>query len=53
VQVDDRWALVPHKLVGGMEQPPGNALTRIGAIAGKVRRFRRNAKREMAHRDGS
>jgi hypothetical protein len=44
------WALVPHRLVGGFELPPGGALTRTIGNFGKIRRFRRTAKRELRSR---
>jgi hypothetical protein len=50
VEEDGAWAVVPHKLVGGMELPPGSLVGRIRANAGKVRRYRRTAKRELANR---
>jgi hypothetical protein len=51
VQKDDGgWALAPHKLVGGFELPPGSMVQRVRINAGKVRRFRRVAKRELARR---
>ena len=43
------WALIPHKLVGGLEAPPSR-LGLIRANAGKAIRFRRTAKRELARR---
>jgi hypothetical protein len=50
VEEDGAWALIPHKLIGGMELPPGSLVSRIRANAGKVRRYRRTAKRELAKR---
>jgi hypothetical protein len=50
LETADGWALVPHRLVGGFELPPGSALQRAVANFGKVRRFRRTAKRELARR---
>lgn len=50
VQRGDGWALVPHRLVGGFELPPGGALTRTIGNFGKIRRFRRTAKRELRSR---
>ena len=48
---DERgWSLVPAKLVGGFELPPGGALERFRLNLPKVRRFRRIAKRELAKR---
>jgi hypothetical protein len=52
VRHGDGWALVPHRLVGGFELPPGGALRRIVANARKVMRFRKTAKRELARRGG-
>jgi Pyridoxamine 5'-phosphate oxidase len=46
---DGAWALIPHKLVGGLEAP-GSRLALIRANAGKAVRFRRTAKRELARR---
>jgi len=46
---DGSWALVPHKLVGGLEAPPSRVAL-IRANAGKALRFRRTAKRELARR---
>jgi hypothetical protein len=48
---DDGWALIPHRLVGGFEMPPGSALSRYRLNAQKVIRFRRIAKRELAKRE--
>jgi len=47
---DGAWALVPHKLVGGFELPPGSLPQRLRLNAKKVRRYRRVAKRELAER---
>ena len=47
---DGGWTLVPAKLVGGFELPPGSALGRMRANFSKVRRFRKIAKRELAKR---
>jgi hypothetical protein len=46
------WALVPHRMVPGFELPPGGALTRTVMNFGKIRRFRRTAKRELRTRSG-
>lgn len=49
---EDSWVVVPRKLVGGFELPS----SRIAALrqnAGKARRFRRVAKRELARRRAS
>ena len=49
IQHDDDWALVPHKLVGGIEAP-ASRVAMLRANAGKALRFRRTAKRELARR---
>ena len=46
VRDGERWMLVPHKLVGGFELPPGRVAA-LRANLGKSRRFRRIAKREL------
>jgi hypothetical protein len=38
------WALVPHKLVGGFELPPGSMRSKFKHNADKIKRFRRVAK---------
>ena len=45
----DGWVLIPRKLVGGFELPKSRVAT-LRANAGKARRFRRTAKRELARR---
>jgi hypothetical protein len=50
VEEDGAWAVVPHKLVGGFELPPGSLVGRVRANLGKIRRYRRTAKRELANR---
>jgi Pyridoxamine 5'-phosphate oxidase len=50
VREDGGWALVPHKLVGGMELPPESILTRYRGNWRKIKRYRRTAKRELAQR---
>jgi hypothetical protein len=52
VEEDGAWALVPHKLVGGFELPPGSLLQRTRLNMGKMRRYRKIAKRELAERAG-
>ena len=49
VERDGDWVLVPRKLVGGLELPPG-AVARYRENFSKMRRYRRRAKREMAKR---
>jgi hypothetical protein len=50
VEEDGAWALVPHKLVGGFELPPGSLIQRVRLNMKKMRRYRRTAKRELARR---
>ena len=52
VEDDQGWALVPHKLVGGMELPPGSTMSRYRQNLRKFNRYRRTAKRELANRGG-
>ena len=51
VEEDGAWALVPHRLVGGFELPPGSLAGRMRLNMSKMRRFRRIAKRELAGRE--
>jgi hypothetical protein len=50
VEEDGAWAIVPRKLVGGFELPPGGLVSRVRVNAKKMRRYRRIAKRELAAR---
>ena len=50
VERDGAWVLVPQKLVGGFELPPGSLLSRYRLNFSKVRRYRRHAKQELARR---
>jgi Pyridoxamine 5'-phosphate oxidase len=50
VRDGDDWSLVPHKLVGGFELPPGSMLGRIRVNYPKIKRFRKIAKRQLAQR---
>lgn len=50
VDEDGAWAVIPHKLVGGFELPPGSLVQRMRLNMSKVRRYRRTAKRELAER---
>jgi hypothetical protein len=43
VERDGDWALVPHKLVGGFELPPGSMLSRYRLNFSKMRRYRKVA----------
>jgi Pyridoxamine 5'-phosphate oxidase len=50
VEEDGAWAVIPHKLVGGLELPPGSLVKRVRLNMSKIRRYRRTAKRELAER---
>jgi hypothetical protein len=50
VERDGRWAVEPHKLVGGFELPPGSFVERLRINYSKAKRFRRVAKRELKQR---
>ena len=50
VERDGEWALVPHKLVGGFELPPGSTFSKYRLNFSKMMRFRKIAKRELAKR---
>lgn len=51
VPEDGGWAVIPRKLVGGFEIPSSRPAA-LRANAGKVRRYRKVAKRELARRRG-
>jgi hypothetical protein len=51
VEEDGAWAVVPHKLIGGFELPPGSLVQRIRLNLKKMRRYRKTAKRELAKRE--
>jgi Pyridoxamine 5'-phosphate oxidase len=50
VEEDGAWAVIPRKLVGGFELPPGGLIARTRLNMSKMRRFRKIAKRELAAR---
>ena len=50
VEEDGAWAIIPRKLVGGFELPPGGLVARVRLNMKKMRRFRKTAKRELAAR---
>jgi hypothetical protein len=50
VERDGAWVLVPQRLVGGFELPPGSMISRYRLNLAKVRRYRRIARRELAKR---
>lgn len=48
---DERgWAVVPHRLLGGVELPPGPTIERYTTNLAKAARFRRTARRELTRR---
>jgi hypothetical protein len=47
---DGSWSVIPRKLLGGFELPPGGLIARTRLNAKKMRRFRKIAKRELAAR---
>jgi Pyridoxamine 5'-phosphate oxidase len=51
VQEEGHWALVPHKMVGGFELPPTSLIQKYKLNWDKIKRFRRNAKRELERRE--
>jgi hypothetical protein len=50
VQEDGGWSIVPRKLVGGFELPPGSNLARYRLNGRKMMRYRRNAKKTLRER---
>jgi hypothetical protein len=44
------WALVPRKLIGGMELPPGSVLERYRATARRMGQYRRVARQQLKKR---
>jgi Pyridoxamine 5'-phosphate oxidase len=51
VEEDGAWAVIPHKLIGGFEMPPGSLIQRVRLNMRKMRRYHRTAKRELAERE--
>lgn len=50
VEDEQGWSLVPHRVVGGFELPPGSLIARMRQNSAKVKRYRAIAKREMEKR---
>jgi hypothetical protein len=50
VPEDGNWAIVPHKLVGGFEFPPGSLIEKYRRNWAKMRRFRRIARHQLQRR---
>ena len=51
VRDEQGWSVVPHKLVGGFELPPGSMASKYRLNARKMLRFRRTARRELRRRE--
>jgi hypothetical protein len=52
VRTADGWALAPHRVIGGMELPPGGVLDRLRRNAHKSLHYGRKAKAERERRSG-
>jgi Pyridoxamine 5'-phosphate oxidase len=50
VEEGGAWAVIPRKLIGGFELPPGGVIARTRINLKKFRRYRKIAKRELAAR---
>ena len=50
VQDEDGWSVIPHRLVGGLELPPGSAFQRYRGNLGRIVRFHRRARQELRAR---
>jgi hypothetical protein len=50
VEEDGGWAVIPHRLIGGFELPPGSGLQRYRLNFGKILRYRKKAKAELRER---
>ncbi len=48
---DASWSIVPHKLIGGFELPPGSRIAQMRLNLKKMRRYRKTAKRQLAARN--
>jgi hypothetical protein len=51
VEESGRWAVIPHRLIGGFELPPSSTFQKYRLNLGKMIRFRRTAKAELRDRD--
>jgi hypothetical protein len=51
VEEDGGWAILPHRLIGGFEFPPGSTLSKYRANVRKMLRYRRKARDELRRRD--
>jgi Pyridoxamine 5'-phosphate oxidase len=50
VEEDGRWALIPHRLIGGFELPPSSTIAKYRMNLGKIIRYRSKAKQELRER---
>jgi hypothetical protein len=50
VEEDGRWAVIPHRLIGGFELPPGSMVQNYRLNFGKILRYRKKAKAELRER---
>lgn len=50
LEVEEGWRLEPKRLIGGIEMPP-SAIAKLRANIGKMRAFRKRAKRELHKRE--
>jgi hypothetical protein len=50
VQEDGGWTVIPHRLIGGFEMPPGSALRRYRLNMGRILRYHRRARQELRAR---
>jgi Pyridoxamine 5'-phosphate oxidase len=50
VQDEDGWSVIPHRLIGGFELPPGSAFQRYRANLGRMVRFSSRARKELRAR---
>jgi hypothetical protein len=50
VEENGRWAVVPHRLIGGFELPPGSTFQKYRLNLGRIVRYRKKAKAELRER---
>jgi hypothetical protein len=52
LEEDGGWTVIPHRLIGGFELPPGSTFEKYRQNARKMIRYRKNAKRELRGQGG-
>jgi hypothetical protein len=52
IEEDGGWVVIPHRLIGGFELPPGSTLQRYKLNFAKMLRYHKTAKAEMRARRG-